>query len=128
MSKKFKVIDEVAYGNRKMRFFSLHSDLLDIFSSTSTNIEETKENIQNLYPLHPSTANLATYYAREAGSSSRSVFEFLASDYVRNFLASEDNYENERTITCDYLWDYVKEYFESDTNLKSASNLNGNLN
>lgn len=116
MSKKFKVIDEVAYGNRKMRFFSLHSDLLDIFSSTSTNIEETKENIQNLYPLHPSTANLATYYAREAGSSSRSVFEFLASDSVRNFLASEDNYENERTITCDYLWDYVKEYFESDTN------------
>lgn len=115
MSKKFKVVDEDLYQKRKMRFFSLHNDLLEVFSSSSANVEETKENIQNLYPLHPSTANLATYYAREAGSSSRSVFEFLASDAVKNFLEDEDNYENDKTITCDYLWDYVREYFESDT-------------
>lgn len=115
MSKKFKVVDEMAYNARKSRFFKLHSDLLNIFSSSSASVEETKENIQNLYPLHPSTANLATYYAREAGSSSRSVFEFLASDAVREFLADESNYSNERTITADYLWDYVQEYFETDT-------------
>lgn len=115
MSKKFRIVDDTTYQQRKSRFFSLHSDLLDIFSSTSANTGETIENIQNLYPLHPSTANLATYYAREAGSSSRSVFEFLASDAVRDFLDSEDNYANERTITADYLWDYVQEYFESDT-------------
>ena len=115
MSKKFKVVDEDLYKQRKARFFSLHSDLLDEFSSASAKVEETVENIKNLFPLHPSTANLATYYAREAGSSSRSVFEFLASDAVREFLESEENYANERTITCDYLWDYVQEYFESDT-------------
>jgi len=115
MSKKFKVVDEAAYNQRKNRFFTIHSDLLDVFSSSSANVEETIENIQNLFPLHPSTANLATYYAREAGSSSRSVFEFLASDEVRDFLEDEDNYSNERTITSDYLWDYVQEYFESDT-------------
>ena len=115
MSKKFKVIDEDVYKLRKDRFFSLHSDLLDVFSQTSANTEETIDNIKNLFPLHPSTANLATYYAREAGSSSRSVFEFLASDTVRDFLDNEDNCANERTITCDLLWDYVQEYFESDT-------------
>lgn len=115
MSKKFKVVDDSAYKLRKDRFFSLHSDLLDVFSQTSANTEETIDNIKNLFPLHPSTANLATYYAREAGSSSRSVFEFLASDTVREFLDDEDNYANERTITCDLLWDYVQEYFESDT-------------
>ena len=115
MSKKFKVIDENVYKLRKDRFFSLHSDLLDVFSQTSANTEETIDNIKNLFPLHPSTANLATYYAREAGSSSRSVFEFLASDTVREFLEDEDNCANERTITCDLLWDYVQEYFESDT-------------
>ena len=115
MSKKFKVVDDALYQQRKDRFFSLHHELLEVFSSTSANVDETIENIQNLFPLHPSTANLATYYAREAGSSSRSVFEFLASDDVRNFLENEDNYANERTITSDYLWDYVREYFESDT-------------
>lgn len=115
MSKKFKVIDEVTYQRRKDRFFSLHNTLLEQFSLSSTNMEETIENIQNLYPIHPATANLATYYAREAGSSSRSVFEFLASDAVRDFLELEENYDAERTVTADYLWDYVKEYFESDT-------------
>ena len=115
MSKKFKVVEESIYQQRKNRFFSLHSDLLDAFSQTSANTEETIENIKNLFPLHPSTANLATYYAREAGSSSRSVFEFLASDIVRDFLDNEENYINERTITCDLLWDYVQAYFESDT-------------
>ena len=115
MSKKFKVVDETTYKLRKERFFSLHSDLLDLFSQPSANTEETIENIKNLFPLHPSTANLATYYAREAGASSRSVFEFLASDSVRDFLDNEDNYFNERTITCDLLWDYVQAYFESDT-------------
>ena len=115
MSKKFRIVDDTLYQQRKDRFFSLHHELLEMFSSSSTNVDETIENIQNLFPLHPSTANLATYYAREAGSSSRSVFEFLASDDVRNFLDSEDNYTNERTITSDCLWDYVREYFESDT-------------
>lgn len=115
MSKKFKIVDDALYQQRKDRFFTLHHELLEVFSTSSANVEETIENIQNLFPLHPSTANLATYYAREAGSSSRSVFEFLASDDVRNFLDNEDNYSNERTITSDYLWDYVREYFESDT-------------
>jgi hypothetical protein len=115
MSKKFKVIDETTYQQRKERFFTLHHDLLATFSSSSANTDETIENIKNLFPLHPSTANLATYYAREAGSSSRSVFEFLASDSVKDFLDSEENFANERTITSDYLWDYVQEYFESDT-------------
>ena len=115
MSKKFRVVDEEAYQHRKDRFFSMHSNLLDLFSTSSASVEETKENIMNLFPLHPSTANLATYYAREAGSSSRSVFEFLASDAVRDFLDDESKYDGERTITSDYLWDYVQEYFESDT-------------
>ena len=114
MSKKFKIVNFGLYMMRQNRFFDIHPELLDIFSSTSADAEQTKENIKNLFPLHPCTANLATYYAREAGSSSRSVFEFIASDSVRDFLEDEEAYSNERTITADYLWDYVKEYFESD--------------
>lgn len=122
MSKKFQVVDDEAYQQRRDRFFMLHRELLDMFSSTSANVEETIENIMNLYPLHPATANLATYYAREAGSSSRSVFEFLACDAVKEFLDNEENYSNDRTITCDYLWDYVQEYFESDSTKFGAVN------
>ena len=115
MSKKFKVINEYEYQKCKQKFYFEHSELLETLSSSSANTIETIDNIKNLYPIHPATANLATYYAREAGSSSRSVFEFLASDIVIEFLNNEDNYACNRTVTCDYLWDYVKEYFESDT-------------
>lgn len=114
MSKKFKVVNYDLYLKHQERFFGLHPDLLDMFSSSSTNTEETKDNIKNLFPLHPGTANLATYFAREAGSSSRSVFDFLASDAVREFLEDDKAYLNDRTITADYLWDYVQSYFEAD--------------
>lgn len=115
MSKKFKVVDEEAYEKRKRRFFGLHGDLLDQFSSKSNNMEETRNDIANLFPIHPGTANLATFYAREAGSSSRSVFEFLADDVVRNFLDDEEAYADGLLVTADYLWDYVKGNFEADT-------------
>ena len=114
MSKKFKIVNYTLYMMRQERFFGIHPELLDLFSTTSADTEQTKENIKNLFPLHPCTANLATYYAREAGSSSRSVFEFIASDSVRNFLDDDEAYHQDRTITADYLWDYVQEYFESD--------------
>ncbi len=114
MSKKFKVVNYDLYFKYQERFFGQHPDLLDMFSSSSANAEETKENIKNLFPLHPGTANLATYFAREAGSSSRSVFDFLASDAVREFLEDDMAYLNGRTITADYLWDYVQSYFEAD--------------
>ncbi len=114
MSKKFKIVNYTLYMMRQDRFFNIHPELLDMFSATSTDAEQTKENIKNLFPLHPCTANLATYYAREAGSSSRSVFEFIASDSVSDFLDDDNAYIQEKTITADYLWDYVQEYFESD--------------
>lgn len=115
MSKKFKIINYTLYMMRQERFFELHPELLDMFSTASTDTKETKENIKNLFPLHPGTANLATYFAREAGSSSRSVFDFLASDPVKKFLDDDANYQNEKTITADYLWDYVQSYFEENT-------------
>lgn len=115
MTKKFKVIDGDLYQQLKEQFFTLHHELLDTFAMTSASSDETINDIKNLFPLHPSTANLATYYAREAGSSNRSVFAFLAQDTIKEFLDDEENYNNRRTITCDLLYDYVKGHFEGDT-------------
>lgn len=115
MSKKFKIQNYPLYIMYQDRFFNLHPELLDMFSTASADIKETKENIKNLFPLHPGTANLATYFAREAGSSSRSVFDFLAGDAIREFFDDEDLYSKKLTITADYLWDYVQSYFEENS-------------
>lgn len=103
MSKKFVVVDKDLYNQRQEFFCGLHDELLTTFASSSTD------------PVHPSTANLATYFAREAGSSSRSVFEFLACDEVKAFFDNENVYAEKDTITPNFLWDYVQEYFEGDT-------------
>ena len=115
MSKKFVIVDKVLYNQRQEYFCSLHQELLSAFASSSTAPAQTQKDLANLFPVHPSTANLATYFAREAGSSSRSVFEFLACDEVKAFFDNEDAYADKDTVTPNYLWDYVQEYFESDT-------------
>jgi hypothetical protein len=115
MSRKFNIVDAQAHNALVNEFYDTHAELLDIFSASSNQPEETQQDLKKLFPLHPSTANLATYYAREAGSSSRSVFEFLACDAVRAFFNDESAYQNFSTITPDYLWDYVLDAFIEDT-------------
>ena len=117
MSRKFKVNDDnrLHYQNLNELFYNNRRELLDVYSKTSTNPFETSNDIRNLFPLHPSTANLATYYAREAGSSSRSVFQFIGeNEAIRHFLNDEDHFKNNDTITADYLWDYVLDEFNSN--------------
>lgn len=116
MSRKFKIIDDedVDYEHKRGKFIGPHEELYNEYAqiSTSTSPEETKQDLYNLFPLHPGTANLATYYAREAGSSSRSVFEFIgANPQIREFLDDEDVYADDRIITADYLWDFVIDEF-----------------
>lgn len=120
MSRKLRLADGVTTEEQKSianRFFLKPNclSLLTQFAFDSTSPTETIKDLSNLFPLHPSTANLATYYAREAGSSSRSVFEFIGNnDSIKAFLDSENHFLNEDVITADYLWDYVQEVFNQD--------------
>lgn len=115
--------------SRKFRQVGTDEEYLSVFSSILSNFEmllshytqespnslETARDIKKLMPLHPATALLATFYAREAGSSSRSVFEFLGdNDTIRSFLDNEDLFLNRHTITADYLWDYVVDEFNEN--------------
>lgn len=104
-----------AYHNMTMNYFRQMDEVYRLYSKASNNREETKEDLQSLFPVHPGTANLATYYAREAGAHSRSVFEFLGSNpAIREFLDSEEHFSNGDMITADYLWDFVQKVFEEN--------------
>lgn len=115
MSRKFEIIDEQRHSQMCQQFYTMNSYLLDIFTATSNDPQSTRDDLFNLFPLHPGTANLATHYATVVGSSSRSVFEFLGqNDSIREFLDSEEHFLNRDTITADYLWDYVLKVFQDD--------------
>lgn len=116
MSRKFRqVASEEEYIDVFSPILSKFDGLLAHYTQNSPNAVETSRDIRNLMPLHPATALLATFYAREAGSASRSVFEFLGDNKtIREFLDSEDIFLNRHTITADYLWDYVVDEFNEN--------------
>lgn len=115
MSRKFDILDPMAHNAVREPFFAVHSDLLDVYTQGSNDQAETRQDLVRLFPLHPGTAMLATYYATVVGSSSRSVFEFLGqNEAIERFLDSEEAYANRDTITADYLWDFVLTAFQDD--------------
>lgn len=115
MSRKFEVIDSEKHEQMYRMFYESHPEMLDIYIQKSNDNQSTKEDLFNLFPLHPGTATLATHYATVVGSSSRSVFEFLGqNDAIKEFLDSEDHFLNRDLITSDYLWDYVLKVFQDD--------------
>lgn len=108
MSSKFIILDQTAHRKLYENFYKDKDDFLDQLAAGSSRPQETKEDIKHLYPLHPSTAKLATYYASIIGSSSRSVFEFLADTTVSDFLESVEAFSSHDTLTPDMLWDYIE--------------------
>lgn len=107
MSRKFRQVKPLEKISASAAFFFNARDLYRELAQTSASPAETEQDLKSVFPLHPATANLATYYAREVGSSSRSVFDFLASDPVRNFLNDPVAFKQGETLTADYLWDYI---------------------
>ncbi len=115
MSRKFEVINRERHSAMCQQFYQTSSNLLEVFVQNSNDPQSTREDLFNLFPLRPGTANLATHYATVIGSSSRSVFEFLGqNDAISDFLKGEEYYENHDTISADFLWDYVLKVFQDD--------------
>lgn len=113
MSTKFgnKTGEDITGG-----FYDNCAQLLRHFTNGDMFEETTITDIKKLFPLHPYTAYLSSVYAMQAGSSSRSVFQFIGeNDVIKQFLDNPDNYAHRRTITADYLWDYVFSEFKQHT-------------
>lgn len=115
MSRKFEVVDETTYNQLRYDYLGRIDDVVNRYVAGAVDEQTTREDLLNLFPLHPGTANLATYYATVIGSSSRSVFEFLGqNNAIKEFLDSEEHFKAGHAITADYLWDFVFHVFQED--------------
>ncbi|MBD3337553.1 MAG: PKD domain-containing protein [Candidatus Lokiarchaeota archaeon] len=79
--------------------------------------------IRNLFPLHPYTAYLSTFIARNIGSTERSIFKFLY-DEEKGFIKFIN--ENPMPNGCsflmpDYLFDFFLDEFERSTDQRFSS-------
>ncbi len=115
MSRKFEVVNQEQYDNLRSHYYGGICDVIQMYTASAVDQQATIDDLRNLFPMHPGTANLATYYATVIGSSSRSVFEFLGqNDAIREFMNSEEHFLKRHTITADYLWDFVLKIFQED--------------
>ena len=78
---------------------------------------QVQKSLENLFPLHPYTAYLATFMARNIGSTERSIFEFLYGKpgvevSFKKFIKENPGENGNIFLTADYLWDFFYEEFE----------------
>ena len=84
-----------------------------------------KKALENLYPIHPYTAYLATFIAQEIGSTERSIFKFLHDDIEYGFRNFIDTFEIDEKyfLTADYLWEFFYDDFEQSDDEKISSSV-----
>jgi len=84
---------------------------------TDNNSQQSKDDVKNLFPLHPYTAFLCSSLADHIGSANRSVFNFMydPQNGFLNFLQDDDAYAGNRLLTANCLWDFFLESFLGDT-------------
>lgn len=112
--KQPKIINELIQKN----FIEVPSvrTLVDkVVDSDSTNAAEIKKKVISLYPFHPYTSYLATFVSRVVGEAERSIFGFL-NDETNGFKRFiENNVEDIKFLTADYVWDYFYKTFEQSS-------------
>ena len=82
-----------------------------------------QRDIENLFPIHPYTAYLSTFIARNIGSTERSIFTFLYDEekgFIK-FINNNPNSDGNIFLTPDYLWTFFYEEFERTDNEKLSS-------
>jgi len=84
---------------------------------TDNNSQQSKDDVKNLFPLHPYTAFLCSSLADHIGSANRSVFNFMydSKNGFLNFLQDEGAYIDNQLLTANCLWDFFLESFLGDS-------------
>lgn len=81
------------------------------------------DNLRDIFPIHPYTANLATYIARVMGSTERSIFNFLYDDKngFKFFIATYPGEKRVSVLTVDYVFDFFEKVFDEQDDPFMAS-------
>lgn len=108
--------DAAGWETLKKRLMDDHRQLDRLIHRLLEGMESAAaiKDIRALFPIHPYTAYLATFIARNLGSTERSIFEFLYDTHkgFLRFIAEHPQAEGDYYLTADYLWDYFAEEFE----------------
>ena len=90
---------------------SLTSLIKKIVKNEGTDVQKS---LEDLFPIHPYTAYLATFIARNIGSTQRSIFNFLYDEKYgfKGFIKRNPERDGRIFLTVDYLWDFFYEEFE----------------
>ncbi len=114
--------DNEKWSELKNKFLNSQQSVNNLIERLSGNDSTAvKDEIRNLFPIHPYTAYLATFIARNIGSTERSIFNFL-NDKNKGFLKFLDTEIGDSSLlTADYLWDFFIDEFERDNSGKFAS-------
>ncbi len=109
--------DDSKYSELKNDFFKNNPNIDSLIRSISGNENATvTAEIKNLFPIHPFTAYVATFIARNLGSTQRSIFSFLndKENGFANFLSKEVD-GDVPVLTSDYLWTFFINELRNDT-------------
>ena len=113
--------DKNEWDKLKNRHIGALNDLIKhIVGAEGTNIQKS---LGNLFPIHPYTAYLATFIARNIGSTERSIFKFLYDDEkgLRRFINENPENEGRIFLTVDYIWDFFYEDFSRSDDIRILS-------
>ena len=118
----YHIINAAIKKKNMYKFTEIKNKYIDSVKSLIKEITEgegtqVQKSLENLFPIHPYTAYLATFIARNIGSTERSIFEFLygkagVETSFKKFIKENPRENGKVFLTADYLWDFFYEEFE----------------
>ena len=127
MSTAIQRNDRNKWEELKNRHIGEIDSLVDVILDGSS--ADVKQSLSDLFPIHPYSAYLSTYFARTIGSRERSIFNFLHDEqrgFVRYINTNPQDGLNE-FLTVDLIFDYFLPELENMDDVNSLSIL-GNYN
>ena len=97
--------------------YNMEKDMGKLFAHLCGGNEEERQNIEELFPLHPYTAFLCSKMSNWLGSANRSVLLFMNDEEhgFLGFIKDENTYDDRVLLTAERLWDFFLPQFEADS-------------